>query len=381
MLFSKSAHFVIDKLEEKGFSAYSVGGAVRDILMNKTPSDFDIATSARPEEIKKVFSDCRVIETGIRHGTVTVLCFGEAVEITSFRSEGRYSDSRHPEKVEFGVSLYEDLSRRDFTVNAIAMDKNGEIVDPFGGRADIENEILRTVGDPEKRFSEDALRILRGVRFLSVLGFSVSPETEKAMLENCHLLKNISGERKSEELKKILTAPFFKPVAKKFIPVYKEMFPRFSLVLADEIDSLPKDYLLRLSKALYNSSKEEIDALRPDRETAKRIKILINEKPSSAPDEAQLKKLYIKYGIFGRKVLEFNKISTDTWDRLLSENKFFSREELSVNGEDIKAIGLRGEKIGRAIDFLLTALAENKVSPQKDELIKFLLQNLSEINA
>ena len=174
-----AAESIIDKLEASGFQAFVVGGCVRDSIMGRTPDDWDICTDANPEEMKEVFSGWRVIETGIKHGTLTILCGGEdpgsreAFEVTTFRVDGDYSDNRHPDSVSFTGKIEEDLARRDFTVNAMAYSKKRGLADPFGGAEDIEKKIIRCVGDPETRFREDGLRIMRGVRFSSVLGFSI----------------------------------------------------------------------------------------------------------------------------------------------------------------------------------------------------------------
>ena len=155
----------IELLENAGYEAYAVGGCVRDTLMGKVPSDWDVTTSARPEEMQTVFKDFRLVETGIKHGTVTVLCEKNCVEITTFRIDGTYSDSRHPDNVIFSRALSDDLSRRDFTVNAMAYSEKTGVIDLFGGKKDLECGVLRTVGQAKRRFSEDALRILRAVRF------------------------------------------------------------------------------------------------------------------------------------------------------------------------------------------------------------------------
>jgi len=180
-----------------------VGGCVRDSLLGKEPYDWDIATSATPEEIKKVFGGYQQIDTGIKHGTVMVLVDGELIEITTYRIDDQYTDGRRPDKVYFTDSIIEDLRRRDFTINACAMTDN-HIIDPFGGQEDLKNSIIRCVGNPKERFTEDALRILRGIRFASILGFQVEDRTKKAMLECMHLLRNISQERITAEFCKAL---------------------------------------------------------------------------------------------------------------------------------------------------------------------------------
>lgn len=194
----------IEILQSNGHSAYVVGGAVRDTLMNKDAHDWDITTSAPPEETLKAFEDFRTIETGLQHGTVTVIVDGEPLEITTFRIERGYSDNRHPDRVDFTDKIEDDLSRRDFTVNAIAYSPSDGFADPFGGQKDIEKRIIRCVGDPDKRFGEDALRILRALRFSAVLGFEIDAETAESIRRNYKLLRNISVERIFTEISKLL---------------------------------------------------------------------------------------------------------------------------------------------------------------------------------
>ncbi len=223
----------IEKLNNVGYEAYAVGGCVRDSLMGKSPHDWDICTSALPLKIKEVFSGCPVIETGIKHGTVTVVIDGNHIEITTFRKDGNYTDSRHPENVEFVTSLEEDLKRRDFTINALcfSISEEEKIIDLFGGKADIENKIIRCVGKPEERFGEDALRILRAMRFASTLGFEIEEETSRAI----HLMKDrllkISAERCRDELVKLLCGENvgrvlydYKDVVAVIIPEIKDEF-------------------------------------------------------------------------------------------------------------------------------------------------------------
>ena len=194
----------IEILCENGYSAYIVGGAVRNIIMDIPVNDWDITTSAIPDEILEVFRNFKTVETGIKHGTVTVIIDGIPLEITTFRIERGYSDNRHPDIVDFTDRVEDDLSRRDFTVNAIAYSPQKGFVDPYGGCEDIKKKIIRCVGNPDTRFGEDALRILRALRFASVLGFEIDRETAESIHNNRHLLKNISVERIFVELSKLL---------------------------------------------------------------------------------------------------------------------------------------------------------------------------------
>lgn len=192
---------VLQTLEDAGFEAYFVGGSVRDVLLHRHVHDVDITTSAYPEEVKELFD--KSIDTGIKHGTVTVLYGGESYEITTFRTESGYQDFRRPDHVTFVQNLDEDLKRRDFTINALAMDMHGNIVDLFNGIEDLKNHIIRAVGNPEKRFHEDALRMMRAVRFMSQLEFKLDEKTEQAIKDNHELLKKISVERIREEFVKM----------------------------------------------------------------------------------------------------------------------------------------------------------------------------------
>lgn len=197
---------VLRTLEDAGFEAYFVGGSVRDVLLHRHVHDIDITTSAYPEEVKELFD--KSIDTGIKHGTVTVLYGGESYEITTFRTESGYQDFRRPDHVTFVQNLDEDLKRRDFTINALAMDMHGDIVDLFNGIEDLKNHIIRAVGNPEKRFHEDALRMMRAVRFMSQLEFKLEEKTEQAIKDNHELLKKISVERIREEFVKMGLGPF-----------------------------------------------------------------------------------------------------------------------------------------------------------------------------
>lgn len=194
-----------ESLWAAGYEACPVGGCVRDSLLGRAPGDWDVATSARPEAVTALFG--RTVPTGLQHGTVTVLLAGMGIEVTTFRREGGYADGRHPGAVSFDVGLREDLARRDFTVNAMALGRDGEIMDPFGGRADLAAGLIRCVGDPDRRFQEDALRMLRAVRFAAKLGFAIEPETAAALRRSAGGLERVSGERIKAELEQILCSP------------------------------------------------------------------------------------------------------------------------------------------------------------------------------
>ncbi|MDO4394082.1 MAG: CCA tRNA nucleotidyltransferase [Bacillota bacterium] len=216
---------IIDRLNEAGYSGFFVGGCVRDVLMGREFGDIDITTGARPEETEHVFADCKVIQTGLAHGTVTVIYMNRSVEITTFRRESEYSDMRHPDKVSFVKDVTEDLARRDFTMNAIAMDSDGNLTDPFGGASDIEKRIIRAVGNPQARFEEDALRIMRGIRFAAQLGFDIDETTEEAMYECSDNLRNISAERIYVEFKKLVIGEYAGRAIRKYVDILGVVIP------------------------------------------------------------------------------------------------------------------------------------------------------------
>lgn len=215
----------LELLAAHGFDAYLVGGCVRDYIMNRTVQDFDMTTVARPEQIKSVFADYQVIDTGIKHGTVTVIVDNMPLEITTFRQDGEYIDHRRPLNVTFSNSLQEDLARRDFTVNALAYNPKDGVQDFFAGTTDIQNKLIRAVGDPYKRFEEDALRILRALRFAAVLGFAIEEQTAAAMLSRRELLKNISVERVFIELKKLLCGKDVKRIVEEYTEILGVVLP------------------------------------------------------------------------------------------------------------------------------------------------------------
>lgn len=233
----KNVDIAINLLQSAGFEAYAVGGCVRDSLLGKTPNDWDITTSAKPEDMKSVFADFHCIDTGIKHGTVTVVIDGEPLEITTFRLDGEYEDNRHPKSVTFTSNLGADLGRRDFTVNAMAYSKMTGIVDLFGGQNDLKNKIIRCVGDPDRRFNEDALRILRALRFASALDFEIEEKTAQSLLKNRALLGNISEERIAKELLKLVCGKGAKRILTDFAPVLFEILPELQPMYKNSHDN------------------------------------------------------------------------------------------------------------------------------------------------
>lgn len=265
---------IIETLTEAGFEAYAVGGAVRDSLLRRTPGDWDVTTSAKPAEVKALFKN--TIDTGIAHGTVTVRLHRRSFEVTTYRIDGAYADNRHPESVTFTGALKEDLLRRDFTINAMAYNDTDGLVDLFGGQIDLENRIIRAVGDPYARFTEDALRIMRCVRFAAQLGFSIEKETYSAAKALAHTVKNISRERVREELVKILMSGHPEDVlVLQDIGVLQDILPEFSEMIGCEqhtpfhcmdvashtvevLKNIPEDRILRIAALLHDTGKPAV---------------------------------------------------------------------------------------------------------------------------
>lgn len=233
MKLPKNVEYIITTLEEAGFEGYAVGGCVRDTLLNKSPDDWDITTSAKPDQAKGLFA--KTIDTGIKHGTITVLLGKETYEVTTYRIDGEYEDSRHPKEVIFTSSLVEDLKRRDFTINAMAYNAKSGIVDEFGGMQDLGNKIIRCVGNPVERFTEDALRMMRAVRFSGQLGYEIEEATAAAVKKLAPTLEKISAERICTELTKLLLSPNPQYLKKAYEMGMTRIFlPEFDLAMETE---------------------------------------------------------------------------------------------------------------------------------------------------
>lgn len=390
----------IDKLEYSGYSAYAVGGAVRDSLLGLEPSDWDVTTSARPEEILSVFKDYRTIPTGIQHGTVTVL-FEQGqknipIEITTFRIDGEYRDSRHPESVEFSNRICDDLSRRDFTVNAMAYSPKSGLVDEFGGKDDLDNRVIRAVGDPERRFSEDALRILRGFRFSAQLGFKIEENTLLAAEKTAHLLNNIARERVGVELKKLLASEGVVYSLKKMIEigVWDELF--YGFVPDGDIVSRMSElengnFATRLSVLISDLSDEQkaeiLSSIRLSNDEKKLVLRLCRAKDfdfSNGEKSVLARKFLHLYG----DILDLSLEISEFWCK---ENKRFCEcvrfESAKKNPLKVSNLAIRGndilpyvsndyKKVGLILDQLLEKVIENPNLNTQEKLIEIIKKSI-----
>ena len=375
---------ILSVLEIKGFKAYIVGGCVRDILMKKTPHDYDIATSASPEQIKSLFN--KTADTGIKHGTVTVIENGIPFEVTTFRTESGYSDLRRPDKVYFVKDIKEDLSRRDFTMNAIACSLNGEITDPFGGQTDIKNKVIKTVGDPYKRFSEDALRILRLFRFSSALDFLPEKNTLNAALELSNELKKISTERIVSELKKTVCSdfpensePLLNIKALSFLGI--ENCPRLN-----KLKLLRNNPELRMFAFLKESSQNVAQTAKnlkiSRKETDKISDLLYIEKNLKSENNINIKDIMSKlknpetfdeYADYAKFFTDFNgeKLKADYLE-IIKNKEPYKISDLAVDGSVISAFGISGKEVGAELERLLKIVIVNPEQNKKELLLKMI---------
>ena len=383
--------FIIDRLEAHGYRADVVGGPVRDFLLGKTPSDYDITTSALPEQTKVAFADKRTVDTGIKHGTVSLVLDGGQYEITTYRIDGEYKDARHPETVYFTKELESDLARRDFTMNAIAYSPTRGITDVFGGREDISAGIIRTVGEPQLRFSEDALRILRGVRFAARLGFEVEEGTRLAMLNGRHTLRLVSAERIFVELKKLLEGDFAYSVLASYSEIILVVLPElFRLSLPDESAFLSAEPYTRLLSLFALSSENPSAAfatamrrLKSDNETRLVGEAVLSEigkrRLGSLSEAAELLSLL---GERGAKIFvdlenllgRFGEREKDLLARAINDKIPYKIAHLDVTGNDLLALGLCGKEIGIALAELLGLVISGELKNERGALLAYLTQ-------
>ena len=432
--------FTLDKLHDAGKKAYLVGGCVRDALLGISPHDWDIATSATPEEIKNVFRDYKQIDTGLKHGTVAVIIENKSIEITTFRIDGKYSDGRRPDKVSFTTNITEDLSRRDYSINACAITDN-QIIDPFGGQEDIKNHIIRCVGDPMRRFNEDALRILRGIRFASVLNFEIEEYTKEAMFELKNLLRNISQERITAEFCKTLlginvrnTLMEYRDILVFILPEIKDTIGfnqnnnhhiydvfEHSLMAVESTDS---DIILRVCMLFHDIAKPYCYSLdqnkvghfygHPEKSAQMTEAILkrMRFQTKDIHDITQLIKYHdmqiestpksIKKCLNAIGKVQFNRllkvkradilaqnpdlafnnlkdlsVIEQIFNDIISSNNCVSMRDLAINGYDLILLGIpEGKEIGIVLNKLLEMVLSDEIKNDKDALSKMVSNNL-----
>ena len=432
MMLPQAVQYCIDALEAAGHQAYVVGGCVRDALLGLTPADFDLCTDARPEEISQIFAAHRLLHHGQKHGTVGVVLEQETFEITTFRTEGGYEDGRHPGWVDFVATIEEDLARRDFTVNAMAYNPNTGYIDPFGGQEDLKAGCLRTVGDPDTRFREDALRILRGVRFSARFALTPEPATKEAMIRLAPLLDKIARERVFEELCKLLLFATVKDLLE-FAPVLVQVIPE----LADSVgfqqhsphhrydvfthtayvvETVPRELGLRWAALLHDVGKpacftrdetgrghfkghakvseQMADAilLRLKAPTALRQQVteLIGlHMTKLEPDKKLLRRrlgklgqarlmelLYLQEADMGSKgtgkaeEMEQFPALRQMIEEILAEDACFSIKDLAVNGWDLQQAGFApGPDIGKCLHWLLGQVQDEVLPNERDALL------------
>ncbi len=378
--YPENVKTIAQVLRQKGYKAYAVGGCIRDSLMGKIPNDWDMTTSCRPEDMIKIFNDAgfRTIPTGIKHGTVSVLIGGEQYECTSFRIDGEYTDSRHPDKVIFTTDISEDLCRRDFTVNAMAgdplsLDDDDGVIDLFGGKTDIQNKLVRCVGDAEARFCEDALRILRAVRFATVLDFKIDVETENAAKKLCSRLNSVSAERRIIELKKILLSPYadrgidllFGIGAQKYIhdglkkPIIK-------------LSELPCDFGCRMAALFGTESVPSLSCLKLSKLEERQIKSICSpENYRSEPSKYNARRLISTHGEYAEQA-SLVRGECALADMITAERKkspCVKISDLKISGNDLISAGFTPRDIGHIMRKLLDAVLIDPEINQKDKLL------------
>lgn len=435
-MFIKCPEYIltaIKLLEKSGFKAFIVGGCVRDSIMGNIPDDWDMTTNASPEEIISVFSQYKTVPTGIKHGTVTVIIDGNKIEITTMRIDGEYSDNRRPDSVKFTDDITVDLSRRDFTVNAIAYNPLSGITDPFNGTADIKRKTIKCVGNPDKRFDEDALRILRAVRFASVLGFTIDNETKESIIRKSNLLNNVAKERIRNELLKLLCGKNAEKILLDYRNIIFTIIPELEAEnnfeqhtpyhiydvwthTAKVVASVKNTYVLRMSALLHDIGKPQkfyLDASgtghfkgHPElsAKTAEKILkelhfsnaeikqitqiILLHDRRPNG-DKKQIAHLCAEYSPeIVNDTIELMKADTaakspDLYDKYISacntaqkqiseiidNNECISLKSMAINGNDLLAVGIKGEKIKIILNTLLDMIIDDKVQNNENELI------------
>lgn len=389
------AAVLLAQLHAAGYKAYAVGGCVRDSFLGKAPADWDLCTSARPEQVLLLFGEERCIPTGLKHGTVTVRQGDSFYEITTFRVEGAYSDGRHPDKVDFVADVTQDLARRDFTINAMAYNEKEGLVDPFGGRADLAARQVRAVGDPARRFAEDSLRILRLYRFGAREEFSLDPATRAAALALRDGLKKISAERILQEVSKLLLASrpgrWLEPALMEII--FPALDPlgqpeRFAACCA-AIDAAPADLPVRFAALLGSLGREgagqALKRLRPSNELLKQVSELAAEwdfTPAGTPAARRVQARHLLARLSPQQAARLAALGRartggpewdalgETLETLTAENACCRIGQLAIGGQELQALGFGpGRALGQALAALLEQVLDEKIPNEKAALL------------
>ena len=380
--------WVIGKIRDAGYEAFAVGGCVRDTLLGRTPEDWDVTTSARPEVVKAIFE--RTVDTGLQHGTVTVLKNRKGYEVTTYRIDGEYHDGRHPDSVEFTPDLLEDLKRRDFTINAMAYSHETGIVDEFGGMEDLKAGIVRCVGRPEDRFTEDALRLLRALRFSAQLGFEIEESTYAAIKTIAPNLAKVSKERVQAELTKLLLSAHPERILLlKETGLSVQIVPGFDAVFApalfSKLSRLPAEKSLRWAGFLLCQSTKQAEAvlkgLKMDNETIGNVSRMIEGAKETLPLEKpairRAMSRYTPYQLEGALKLKELMGSPDAEEirrlreEIIRDGDCVSLKDLAVKGRDLLEAGVeRGPMVGKILDHLFDLVLLHPEKNDRELLLK-----------
>lgn len=381
---------LMKKLNENGYECFVVGGAIRSILLNMPVNDYDLTTNALPEETKSVFQSYHTIDTGLQHGTVTIISNHIPVEITTYRKDAEYKDHRHPDEVIFTTTLQDDCARRDFTINAFCYSQNTGILDFFDGKQDLDNKIIRCIGNPKQRFEEDALRILRAIRFASQLNFSIEDHTSEAILAKKDTLSYVSMERIQEEFTKFLKGPGFLPL---FYP-YRKVFAVFLKelnnikedwdVLLQQLAVSNEDVYVRLAIILscpaFYDPKSVLKQLKYANKEINTVMQMIDHRKAPISTRVEIRHLLNSLTISFETYLQYREAmdrkkypaSYALYHSIITNKDCYSLSQLSLNGKDMLALGYTGKAISENLQYLLNSVIEDKVANNKEELIAYL---------
>lgn len=390
MMYPEYVARIINRLEENGHEAYIVGGSVRDFIIGRTPVDFDVTTSALPEQTLEIFKDFKTVPTGLKHGTVTVISDGNPIEVTTFRIDGEYRDSRHPDGVIFTNSITEDLSRRDFTVNAMAFSELQGSIDPFSGKKDIEKRKIRAVGDPKKRFSEDALRIMRAFRFAAQLDFEIENETLAAAVEQKSGLERIARERIGAEFIKLICAknPSYSLKLMSKYGIFEYIFGNYEPQekLFEALGKAPDDPVVRLGIMMSECPTDKIkDVLGELRLSGKMINgssvVAKEARAYLSGSPADARRFIGKCGVYVSEVAA----AANALGNLDPEFAVYIKENgsseictsissLAINGSHLIKLGFDGKAVGSALSYLLEQVIEDPKNNTPERLVALAIE-------